>query len=571
MRSVASFFPILFAAVAASSLASFVACSGDDSPAPAAGNAGSAGSAGAAGGASVDPTAPVSFAPLGSLWKPEGKGSFRFGAATAATQIEDQNPNTDWYVFTAPKPDGLGKHTPVGQASLGYSKSLDDVALLSAMHLDSYRFSIEWARVEPKRNEIDEAALAHYGAQLDALKAAGIRPIVTVHHFSNPVWVHDPRDKDCANGPSDTNLCGLGHPEGGKEVIKEMADFAGLLAERFGDRVDEWGTLNEPVNYLLAAYGTGDFPPGLAYVTENKVKERFLPVVRDYLQAHAEMYRAIKTKDVFDADGDGDPAAVGLSLSVGAWVPATKNAISTAQVDLDARDRVVYVYHHLVPDSLRDGTFDGDLDGTPDETHEDWKGTLDWLGVQYYFRAGVSGSPGIVPTLNVTPCFPPFDLGSCIPPVGDVSTCVYDMRYEFYAPGIHEVLTDFSQRWPDQPLLVSESGIATNEGRRRAEHVVRSLEQIAKARDEGVDVRGYYHWSLTDNFEWAEGFTPRFGLYNVDYTSDFGRTATEGATVLGEIAQGRALTTAHRSTYGGDGPMTPDPRQPLDAVLCKSR
>jgi beta-glucosidase len=133
------------------------------------------------------------------------------------------------------------------------------------------------------------------------------------------------------------------------------------------------------------------------------------------------------------------------------------------------------------------------------------------------------------------------------------------MRYEFYEPGVYDVLKDFSSRWPNLPLVVSESGIATETGKRRAEHVVRSLEQIAKARDEGVDVRGYYHWSLYDNFEWAEGFVPRFGLYKVDYDNGYARTATDGATTLKAIIAARELTSDQRSTLGGTGPMTPEP------------
>ncbi len=217
-------------------------------------------SGGSGGGSS---SGPIELPAMGSLSADSGNGSFRFGAASAATQIEDQNTNTDWYVYTQPKADGgLGNGTFVGDAAKGYEKAIADVELLKAMHLDSYRFSIEWARIEPKRDQIDEAALQHYSDFIDALIAAGIKPMITVHHFSNPVWVDDPRDKDCANGPTDDNLCGLGHPQGGPMVIEEMAEHAKLLAERFGDRVDEWGTVNEPVNYLLAAYGIGYFPPG---------------------------------------------------------------------------------------------------------------------------------------------------------------------------------------------------------------------------------------------------------------------------------------------------------------------
>jgi beta-glucosidase len=132
------------------------------------------------------------------------------------------------------------------------------------------------------------------------------------------------------------------------------------------------------------------------------------------------------------------------------------------------------------------------------------------------------------------------------------------MNYEYYEPGLYNVLADFSQRWPDLPLTVTESGLATENGVRRAEHIVRSLEQVQRAIDGGADVRGYYHWSLTDNFEWAMGFEPRFGLYRVDY-STFARSPTEGATLLGEIATTRRITQEQLDRYGGLGPMSPEP------------
>lgn len=507
----------------------------------------------------------IRFGAMAPLVGEAGRGGFRFGAASAATQIEDRNTHTDWYAFTAPvEMGGLGRGTFVGDAARGYTLALDDVALLEEAHLESYRFSIEWARVEPQRGVIDEDALAHYDAVIDRLVASGIRPMVTIHHFSNPVWVDDPHDVACANGPSDANLCGLGHPVGGPLVIAEMAEHARLLAARYGDRVDEWGTLNEPINYLLAAYGLGAFPPGKS--TLFQLVDRFMPILRDYLSAHAAMYDAIRATDTTDADGDGVAAAIGLTLSVVDWEPARDNAPSSNPEDVAARDRLVYAFHHLAVDSIRNGTFDANLDGTPDEQHPEWRGTIDWLGAQYYFRGGVTGKGGLVPVLNLTPCFSAFDFGACLPP-GDATWCVPAMGYEFYAPGLYGILKDFAQRWPDLPLVVSESGIATEVGARRAENVVRTLEQIDRARRDGADVRGYYHWSLTDNFEWAEGFVPRFGLYFVDYDT-YARIPTEGARVLGAIAQSHTLTAAQRARHGGEGSMTAEPGVPANAPLC---
>src|SRR5215475_1932207 len=180
-----------------------------------------------------DAPAPIRFGRFGPLSGDAGRGSFRFGVATAATQIEDMNTATDWYLWTRPKADGgLGHGTFVGDATRGYSRAMDDVGLVAALGVDSYRFSIEWARIAPVRGMIDQAAIAHYRDELTALRAMGIHPVVTLHHFSNPVWVADPRDPTCAappGGPSDANLCGLGSP-GGVQVIQAMADHAGRIA-----------------------------------------------------------------------------------------------------------------------------------------------------------------------------------------------------------------------------------------------------------------------------------------------------------------------------------------------------
>lgn len=511
------------------------------------------------------PPPQVVFDTMGPLTGDAGRGRFRFGVATAATQIEDMNTATDWYLWTRPVADGgLGKSPFVGDATRGYSKMMDDIALVGNLSVDSYRFSIEWARIEPVKGQIDEAAIAHYRDELTALRAMGIRPLVTLHHFSNPVWVADPRDPNCDMGVSDTNLCGLGSA-GGPQVIAAMAAHAGLVAERFGDLVDEWGTLNEPINYLLAAYGVASFPPGR--LTFLQFATKFVPVVRDYIAAHAAMYHAIKDKDTVDADGDGVAANVGLSLAVADWEPARGNKPSTNPEDIAARDRLVYLSHYLFVDSVLHGGFDIDLDGKADEQHPEWANTLDWLGVQYYFRAGVTGQTAMFPGIDATPCTSGLDSGACLA-APDPTYCVPRMGYEGWADGLHGILVAFNARYPTLPLVVTEAGIATDVGVRRAENVVRILEAITRARDEGVDVRGYYHWSLTDNFEWAEGFGPHFGLYQVDYAS-YARTGTEGADVLRAIAATRTLTSDQRKTYGGTGPMTVETGFRTDPLCTK--
>jgi beta-glucosidase len=503
------------------------------------------------------PFSTIRFGTVAPLSGTAGQGGFRFGAATAAAQIEDGLRDNDWYSWTAPEElGGLARGPFVADAVRGAERVLDDMQLVSDTNLDAYRFSVDWSRVEPVRDEISAAGLAHYSAQLDALVAAGVRPMVTLHHFSSPIWVDDFRDGLCraADVPSDTDLCGWGHPAGGALVAEELAEFAGLIAAEFGDRVDEWCTLNEPVNYLIASYGAGVFPPGASTLIADF--PAFLRTVRAYLSAHVAMYDAIRAADTIDADGDGVAAAIGLSLSVADWTPARGNAPSENPADIAAAERVNYIYHFLVPDALRTGVFDADVDGEGDTDLPDWRGKLDWLGVQYYFRAGVTGEFELIDAIDGMFCFGEYDFGSCLPPE-DPTWWVPTMRYEFYAPGLLRVLEDLGRRYPDLPLVVTEAGIATRVGARRAENVVRVLEQIDAARELGIDVRGYYHWSLVDNFEWAEGWEPKFGLFSVDLDT-WSRTPTEGATVLAGIAAARAIMPEVRERYGGNGPMTPE-------------
>ena len=501
----------------------------------------------------------LTFASMGALSTPVGAGSFRFGAATAAAQIEDGLTRNDWYFWTLPEESGglANGAAPVGEAVQGFTRAIDDIAMMEAMHLDAYRFSVDWSRIEPERDAVSDAGLAHYDAFVDALVAAGVRPMITIHHFSNPIWVDDMRVGTCDDDavPTDENLCGWGHPTGGREVIDELVEHARLLAERYGDRVDDWCTLNEPINYLIASYGAGQFPPGRTWLLTDF--DRLIDVFRNYLLAHVEMYAAIHEADTVDADGDGVAAEVGFSLSIIDWQPASDNEPSDDPIDVEAAERVRYVYHHLYVDALMQGGFDTDLDGEVDEAHPDWQGAIDWLGVQYYSSGGVTGDPAVIPVIDAMVCFGDFDLGSCLPPT-DETWWVPEMRYEYQPQGLRIIIGEMAERYPDLPLVVTEAGIATHVGARRAENVVRTLEQIALAQADGADVRGYYHWSLMDNFEWAEGYGPRFGLYEVDFEGTFERTPTTGAEVLGAIAESRVVTPEQRASYGGLGPMTPE-------------
>ncbi len=304
------------------------------------------------------PPPSIEFPAAGPISGEAGRGSFTFGVATAAAQIEDQNVDSDWYVWTQPEAEGgLGNGTFVGDAVRGFTEQVADVDLVTATNLDAYRLNPSWSRIEPTRDAVSEAALAHYDEVVDALVTAGVKPMLTVHHFSSPQWIDDPRrTEDCTEDPSDTDLCGWHHPTGVDQIIEELAEYATTLAERYGDRVDEWCTLNEPINYLLASYGIGLFPPGRSLLVSRF--DDFLEVVRNYVRAHVAVYEAIKAADTIDADGDGIAAAVGYSLSVAEWLPSRSRRPSDDPDDIAAAALVQYVYHHVFTDALVEGGFD---------------------------------------------------------------------------------------------------------------------------------------------------------------------------------------------------------------------
>lgn len=549
---------ILFASLVAAVSLAIVGCADD----------GSDGTDASASSVSVDEEGNVSFGDIGSLSADSGFGSFRFGAASAATQIEDKNENTDWYQWALSEEDGgEGKGTePIGQAVQGFTRAGEDIELMKDINLDAYRFSVSWGRIEPERDQISESGLQHYDDFIDDLIAAGIRPMITLHHFSQPKWISAFGASDVCpeGGPSDENLCGWDHPEGGPLIVEEMRQHAKLLAQRYGDRIDEWCTINEPINYGIAAYGVGFFPPGrnllVAGITaiDTPAFQSLLSVYENFIAAHVAMYDAIKEFDTIDADGDGVAASIGFTLNTIDWESSKDNEKSDDPLDEQAEENIEYIYHYFFPSAIIEGGFDRDLDGVREIDRPEWAGKLDWLGVQYYSRQGVTGHSNLfdIPGVDGMICFDTFDFGSCIAPE-DPTFFVPEMGYEYYAPGFYNVLADMGAKYPGLPLVVTEAGIATNTPARRAENIVRNLEQVTRAVEAGVDIRGFYYWSLTDNFEWAEGYGPRFGLYNVDYET-YERTLSLGGEVVRDIAAARAMPQSLRETYGGVGPMTPE-------------
>ncbi|MEK6608636.1 MAG: family 1 glycosylhydrolase, partial [Myxococcota bacterium] len=248
-----------------------------------------------------------------------------------------------------------------------------------------------------------------------------------------------------------------------------------------------------------------------------------------------------------------------VTMSMMDFQPGPSDDAEVAAANQRAAAATTYVFNTYQPDAIVGGTFDDDLDGESDEDHPEWTGKLDFLGFQYYARVFVADFPVLAP-LDILPCFAELDdaFPGLIKQVGCPEPAAEDVTQTglaHYPPGIAAVGRALADRYPGLDLVVTENGIATTSGRRRAQSVVRHLAALAPLVEEGVPLRGYYHWSLLDNFEWALGYRPRFGLYDVDFATQ-ARTLNEGGAVFGVIAATGGISQDFLDDYAS-GPMAP--------------
>jgi beta-glucosidase len=445
--------------------------------------------------------APVGEAPEGLVFPP----GFRFGAATSAHQVEGDTTNNSWTRWEEHvRPDGRGgifTGERCGKAVDHWSRFEDDVDLMTALGIDTYRFSVEWSRIEPREGVFDDAALDRYRSWCTTLRAAGIAPMITLQHFTEPLWLTD---------------------QGGFEertAVDAFVRFVEHVVPALADVCDWWVTINEPAVYAVNGWLNGEFPPAKQDVAlAGRVLEHLL-------LAHARAYHTLHEHDRVDADGDGIPCWVSLATNVVAFEP--RHTWNPADV---AAAKVAHANFNVRPlDACVDGRFRFGLPGLGRHvaTHAGLAGTLDYVGVNHYFRALVSVNPRAPAGLEVG-----FD---------DV-TEKNDMGWDLIPATLGEAVS-FVARY-DKPVLITEHGTCDGAvpDRRRRAFLLDSLHVLAHCIRDGADVRGYLHWSLMDNFEWAHGFQPRFGLYRVDYDT-FERTLTGGGDLYrGVIAEHRART-----------------------------
>ncbi|MDQ3266310.1 MAG: glycoside hydrolase family 1 protein [Myxococcota bacterium] len=432
---------------------------------------------------------------------------FILGAATAAHQVEGGNTN-DWSVWeTQSYPDGaphIHNQDQSGLATDSWNKFPEDLGLLRRLGANGYRLSVEWSRLEPTEGNFDEAALARYRSWLVDLRANGITPMVTLNHFTLPLWISNPASSE---------------PQGWEkpETVDAYIRFVRWVGERLGDQVDLWCTINEPNVLATQSFLKGIWPPGV------KDQKRSTQVLAALMKAHARAAVALREVDTVDADGDGHPTRIGIAHHVRIFQPASASLLDAAISGLTDD----YFNEALVRMNTT-GRIQLSIPGTLsiDEEVPGLKGSFDYLGINYYSRDFIRADLGD-PSLShqYTPADRPKS----------------DLGWDLYPEGLYLMLMRFKSA--GLPIYITENGMADNDGQDRPAFLKAHLYAMQRAVADGADVRGYFHWSLMDNFEWAEGFEPRFGLFSVDFTSsERTRTATPAVTTFQDVARNLGLT-----------------------------
>jgi beta-glucosidase len=415
---------------------------------------------------------------------------FLWGAATSAYQIEGE-PLADgagpsiWHRFT---------HTP-GATESGdtgdlacdhYRRSESDVGLMADLGLTAYRFSIGWGRVLPTgRGAVNHAGLAFYDRLVDRLLERKIAPVVTLYHWDLPAALDD------LGGWLNRDIAGW------------FADYAALVTRRLGDRVALWATINEPWVASDAGYLHGTHAPGHASVAEAPLASHNL------LRAHGAGLQAIRAEGGRQA---------GLVVNLEPKVPATDG-----QADLDATRRADAYMNRQFLDPVFLGSYPAEMSEIygaawpvfPEADFALISQPLDFLGINYYTRGVMRNDPDELPLR-----------ASKVRQDGALHTT---LDWEVCPAALTEVLAWVTSRYGPVPLYITENGAAFEDPPEtgaallpdplRVQYLEDHLRAAGEALRLGVDLRGYFAWSLLDNFEWGEGYSKRFGLYHVNFAT----------------------------------------------------
>lgn len=363
------------------------------------------------------------------------------------------------------------------------------------MGLTTLRLSIEWSRVEIAPGQIDTAALERYREMLQGLRDRGIEPMVTLHHFSDPLWL--------------AQKGGWTNPD----VVPYFSRYADQVVQALGDLVTLWCTINEPNVYATMGYILGKFPPGIHDIRTAAV------VLRNMLKAHGAAYRTIHKRR--------DDAQVGLAHNIRFFDPADPKRI---------RDRAAawlqdLWFNRTTLAAVWQGWWLPPLGFGP---ALGVRRTLDWIGLNYYTRDLVAFDRG-------------GDIAGLARTLHDETAEPLDGGYgELYPKGLSRALKRLARL--GLPIHITENGIPDADDDQRPRALLLHLHQLWRTIQCNVPVKSYYHWTLVDNFEWAEGWTLPFGLIELDPETQT-RTARPSSDLYAAIAKGNAITPELLDAY----------------------
>lgn len=421
---------------------------------------------------------------------------FMWGAATSSHQVEGDNTRNDWWLWekAGRTPDASGR------ACDSYRRYEEDFDAAKNMHHNAHRLSIEWSRVEPKQGVWDEEAVAHYQRVIAALKARGLEPMVTLHHFTNPAWT--------------TDLGGWENPR----MVDWFDAYAKRLVRALGADVRHWITFNEQNVFTFKGYLEKSWPPG-----KSSLRSAW-KVIRHLALAHLTVYSSIH--EAYAAFRWKEPQVGVAHFFLHAEAPAKGTGL-----DRWIAGQRAWINNDLFFAVMRHYAGRGVLRGI-EKDRKGYSRFLDFIGVNYYFREiirfALDGRDS------------KWLVGEVVrDPVKQALTERNELEWEIYPPGFGEILRRVYRRY-GVPLWVTENGVCTRDEAQRERFLYQHLKELLAAIREGVPVKGYFYWSLIDNFEWAIGYFPRFGLLACEEAT-LNRKPKRAAAYYGGICRENAL------------------------------
>ena len=484
---------------------------------------------------------------------------FLWGTAIAAFQTEaggrpaNADKHSDWWVWSHDRENIADGHVSgdLVERGPGHWRLFRHDADLARRRLgaNAFRLSIEWSRLfgrstrgarTPRQLDrlADQAAVRHYAAELRAIRSRGMTPVVTLNHFTLPTWLHDPiavRKAFAGVGPDDRPPAVRRGGWMDARTVREFGAFAGWAAWRYGALVDLWVTINEPMVVAVNGYVNvagafaGWFPPGV-YSFPGAVR-----VVRNLAKANALAYDAVHRHD--------RSARVGPVQNMIAFTPADP----ASATDRRGAEHADYVFNRVFLNAAVRGWDDKDVDGRVDagERRRDLRGRADFIGVNYYFRSRVTGLAG--PASSTVPLFDFLPTNTYRHPQNPTAppcptTCT-EFGAEVYPEGFRGVLRTAGRY--RLPVYVTENGLADSDDDLRGSYLLDHLRVMRDAmRDRLARVKGYFAWSLTDNFEWAAGYYPKFGFFSFS-PGTLARHERPSARLFHRITRFGALPSGH--------------------------